>query len=76
MMVVDVEREPRFRAGTPRMLFEGDYRHFSPANFDVTSDEQRFVRLRSVADSDSTRYLPIRLDWFDELESSALQVDR
>jgi hypothetical protein len=69
MMLVEVEREPEFRAGTPRVLFEGDYRHFDPANFDASAGERRFVTLRSAVHASSSRHLPIRLDWFDELEA-------
>jgi len=69
MMAVEVERRPKFRAGTPRVLFEGSYRTWDPANFDVTATGRRFVRLRSVAHSRSALHLPIRLDWLDELEA-------
>ncbi len=68
MMKVEVEREPEFRAGTPRALFEGSYRHFNPANFDVNVADQSFVRLRAVGRSSSARHLAIHLDWFKELE--------
>ncbi len=47
MMVVSVEPEPAFRAGIPRLLFEGDYVQelgdMGGHHYDVSRDGQRFL---------------------------------
>jgi serine/threonine-protein kinase len=52
MMVVDVETSPSFRAGAPRMLFEGDpdwaSGDISGTTYDVAPDDQRFVMARAA----------------------------
>jgi hypothetical protein len=45
-MAVDVVTTPEFRAGTPRLLFEGS--HLAGRNFDVAPDGQRFVMIQPV----------------------------
>jgi Tol biopolymer transport system component len=54
MMVVDVETGPVFRAGTPRLLFEGRYRVSSGGlnqDYDVSPNGQRFVMVRASGES-------------------------
>ena len=69
MMVVDVELGARFRAGRPKVLFEGGY-DLDPfrtgrANYDVSADGQfLMVRRREMV---STARLTIVLNWFQEL---------
>ena len=67
MMAVDIETEPTFRAGTPRLLFEGGVLSRgtgSTATYDVTADGQRFVMLRNVS---SEARINIVQNWFEEL---------
>ena len=64
MMVVDVQLQPTFRAGTPRVLFEGKF----AAGYDVSPDGQRFVMLQSEEQQQTTkRELQITLNWFEDL---------
>jgi Tol biopolymer transport system component len=42
MMAVDVQSGSTFRAGTPRLLFEGDY-----VSYDVSPDGRRFLMIKS-----------------------------
>ncbi len=42
MMVVQIQTAPEFRAGTPRLLFEG--RYSSP--YDVDPDGNRFLMIK------------------------------
>ncbi len=48
MMVVRIETEPTFTAGTPEVLFtERYYRDFG-RNYDVSPDGQRFLMLKEA----------------------------
>jgi hypothetical protein len=48
LMAVDIMLEPHFSAGIPRPLFEPKLRAFTPFQYDVAPDGQRFLVLRSV----------------------------
>ena len=54
---------PAFAAGTPRVLFEGNY----AAEYDVSSDAQRFVMMRANPRA-STARLTVVLGWTAELD--------
>jgi hypothetical protein len=51
MMAASVDLDPTFRAGTPRVLFQGSYEGLlgEPgfANFDASPDGQRFLMIYS-----------------------------
>ena len=49
MMVVDIKTEPSLSVGTPRLLFEGsfDTMPIPLTNYDVTSDGQRFLMIKT-----------------------------
>jgi hypothetical protein len=71
MMAVEITTQPSFVAGTPRMLFAGQYQP-TPAttpNYDVSPDGQRFLMLKP---SESTGVAPTQinvvLNWFEELK--------
>ena len=71
MMVVPIQMEPTFEAGTPQSLFEGTYSdaYFgSTSNYDVTDDGQRFVMVKSSAQGITGSTLHVVLNWFDELK--------
>ena len=64
MMSVDVQTSPEFRAGTPKILFEGTFGN----SFDVTSDGKRFLMIKPPAISQrSADQVTVVLNWFDEL---------
>ena len=69
MIAVDVQAGSTFHAGTPQVLFEGDYRPY----FDVSADGKRFLMMKGV--SEGSRPLADRvtvvLNWFDELRRRA-----
>ena len=73
MMAVEIETEPGFTAGTPRLLFEGP---FQPslgriAPYDVTADGQQFVMFQDPSITDSEQQSPqinIVTNWFEELK--------
>ena len=70
MMAVEITTEPTFSAGTPKVLFEGDFQRgaVSRANYDVAPDGQRFVMIQ-VNDPDSgATQINVVLNWFEELK--------
>jgi eukaryotic-like serine/threonine-protein kinase len=70
MMVVDVATRPTFSAGKPRRLFE---RRYEPTlalwpNYDVTSDGQRFLVVKTLDQDPTPPQINVVLNWFDELK--------
>ncbi|MDA2934175.1 hypothetical protein MYX82_07510 [Acidobacteria bacterium AH-259-D05] len=68
MMVVDITTEPTFRAGTPRLLFEGSYQRSAggAAFYDVTSDGQQFLMIQAQQLEETQ--INVVLNWFEELK--------
>ncbi len=72
MMVVDIETEPAFRAGTPTLLFESNFIADVGriARYDVTADGE-FVTVMNVLNNDGQAEPPqidIVLNWVEELK--------
>ena len=78
MMVVSVATQPTFRASKPQPLWEGHYSHgmssscgppgTTSANYDVTSDGQRFLMVKDLdQDAISTRIVVV-LNFAEELK--------
>ena len=71
MMVVDVETEPAFSAGRPRLLFDEAY-EMDPtaseryANYDVSLDGEQFLMVRRSGSQ--TAALIVVHNWFEELK--------
>ena len=65
MMVVDIETETDFIAGTPRVLFEAPFPVSS--DFDITPDGQRFLMIR-IGEQQAGQ-INIVLNWFEELKA-------
>ncbi|MGE5835187.1 MAG: protein kinase domain-containing protein, partial [Acidobacteriota bacterium] len=68
LMAVEITLEPRFSMGIPRPLFEPKVRGFTPFQYDVAPDGQRFLILRAVTD----RHVPsltLIQNWTKELTS-------
>jgi serine/threonine-protein kinase len=64
MMTVDVQTSPAFRAGTPKMLFQGNY----GSSYDVAPDGKRFLMIKPpVAVLTPTDQVTVVLNWFEEL---------
>jgi serine/threonine-protein kinase len=69
MMAVEITTTPAFRAGTPRLLFEGRYM-FSPngvAAYDVAADG-RFLRVQPMHPDPPTNQINVVLNWAEELK--------
>ena len=68
-MVVDITTQPTFRAGTPRMLFDGpDYKSisFTRADHDISPDGQRFLMIKEAGEGQEQ--INVVLNWFEELK--------
>lgn len=72
MMAVDITTQPTFRAGTTRMLFEGEKYYQTPnprADFDVSPDGQRFLMLKEPEQPQGgLNQINVVLNWFEELK--------
>ena len=72
MMAVEIETKPSFRAGKPKILFEGRYevpltgRQPAPG-YDVAPNG-KFLMIRGVTEQNSTVQLNVVQDWFEELK--------
>lgn len=78
MLAVVVSTAPAFRAGHPRVLWQGRYSHGmstscgppgpTSSNYDVTADGKRFLMIKDDApDMAVSRQLVVVLDWADEV---------
>ncbi len=65
LMAVEVETGARFRAGTPRALFQGPY---ETSSYDVAPDGTRFLMIKWPApESGPSGQAVVVTEWFDEL---------
>ena len=73
MMAVEISTQPRFTAGKPHVLFEGAYAYGVSlvANYDVTSDGQRFIMVKSSEKLAPVTQINLVLNWFEELKRRA-----
>ena len=71
MMAVEITTQPTFRAGTPALLFEGQY-YYEPgpvsANYDITPDGQRFLMVKEGEREEAATQINVVLNWFEELK--------
>lgn len=67
MMVVPVETQPTFKAGTPRMLFRSA-NYLMLGNYDVAPDGQHFLMIKEKEAPASSKEVSIVLHWTDELK--------
>ena len=69
MMVVAINTQAAFSAGTPQVLFAGPYTSGQGfrQNYDVTPDGQRFVMVRAAQGSEQAQ-INVVLNWFEELK--------
>ncbi len=79
MMAVDVQTAPAFRAGAPKLLFEGRYfegRGFDTlgdysVNYDISPDGKRFLMLKPETQNAGSGQLHVVVNWFEELRRRA-----
>ena len=72
LWVVDVETEPRFVVGAPRLLFPIGLVQVDPfdADYDVSPDGERFLVKTKRADAPPVQ-IHVVMNWFEELERLA-----
>jgi len=65
-MSVRLEPGPAFKAGTPRLLFEGRY---APSNFEVSPDGKRFLFIKTAGPETAAgqQQLHFVVEWFEEV---------
>jgi eukaryotic-like serine/threonine-protein kinase len=71
MMAVDLNTQGTFSAGKPKVIFEGSYlpTPLTFANYDVSSDGQRFLMLKPTEQEQSAAtQINVVLNWFEELK--------
>ena len=69
-MIVDVETQPAFKAGTPHTLFPTtDY--LGAGNYDVAPDGQHFLMIKQDDAQTNPKELKVVLNWSEELKRRA-----
>ena len=76
MFVVEIATQPTFRAGRPRVLFEGPYQMgpghalgISTPNYDVSLDGERFLMVTRDDSEASALSINVVLNFFEELKA-------
>jgi Tol biopolymer transport system component len=67
MMAAPIDTQQGFSAGTPKMLFQGQYVTLgnSTPNYDVTADGQKFLMLKTTV---PPTQINVIVNWFEELK--------
>ena len=70
LMAVPVESGSAFRAGVPRMLFQGNYPapNIGGRLYDVSRDGQRFLMIKGEDAESVPRHLTVVQNWLEELK--------
>jgi Tol biopolymer transport system component len=67
VMSVPIETKPDFKAGQPRLLFEGPY-FASGHDIAVTPDGRGFILIRESESQSGPNELQVVIHWFEELK--------
>jgi hypothetical protein len=78
LMVVPIETQPTFQAGTPALLFEGIYnlRSDTGVSYDVHPEGGQFLMVRQASTEGSAGIIRVALNWFDELRQITAGLGR
>jgi len=72
LLAVPVDTEPGFTAGSPEVLFEGNYLlDQGGPNYDVSPDDERFLMIKPVANASTAPKIIVVQNWFEELKRLA-----
>jgi hypothetical protein len=76
MMAVRIKTETAFRAGKPRVLFEGEFHRpeISFPQYDVTADDQKFVMIQDIETWPTQ--IHVVQNWFEELKARVPSAKR
>ncbi len=66
-MAAEVTTQPQFKAGTPRILFEGPYLNVAGVSYDLAPDG-RFLLLEENYKQPTTTQLQVILNWSEEVK--------
>jgi len=69
-MSVEVETQPAFKAGTPRVLFQ-TAGYLGAGNYDVAPDGQHFLMIKQDEVIPHPKELIVVLNWSEELKRRA-----
>ena len=69
-MAVSIETKPSFKAGQPRLLFEGPYFE-SGHDIAVTPDGKGFILIRESDTQTGPREMQVVVNWLEELKQRA-----
>jgi serine/threonine protein kinase len=72
MMSVDVQTQPAFKAGTPRLLFQTTG-YLGVGNYTVAPDSQHFLMVKQDDQATSPKELNVILNWSEDLKKRAPQ---
>ena len=67
-MAVEVKTSPAFRAGIPKIIYEGNFSNELGYKYDVTSDGSRLLILSPYEQEETVPQLNVILNWFEELK--------
>ena len=70
LMAVDIQSQPTFKAGIPRMLFERPGYLGGPGpDYDIAPDGQRFLVMKATEQAETAlTQINVVLNWFEELK--------
>jgi serine/threonine protein kinase/Tol biopolymer transport system component len=70
VFAVDVQTEPTFKAGNPKLLFQGSYFTSAGHTWDLSPDGKRFLimKVSELTAVKAPRKINIVLNWFEELK--------
>ncbi len=72
VMAVSVQSDASFEAGSPQVVFQGDYvRGPGGRSYDVSLEGDRFLMLKEVEEAFSSSQVIIVQNWFEDLERLA-----
>jgi len=67
-MVAAIETKSEFRAGTPRLMFEGPYFNVPGLSYDVAPDGKRFLMIQVGEGEPAPKQLQVVVNWVEELK--------
>ena len=71
MMAVDIETEPSFRAGEPKLLFDRPFHSLVfGSTYDRSPIDDRFAMITTSEDLGKANELVIVENWFEELKAA------
>ncbi len=67
-LVVPIQAQPTFEAGTPELFLEGPYLQVPGKSYDVARDSRRLLLIRGTEEGSTRTQLKVIVNWFEELD--------